>query len=79
MNNRSEFERVVYDNKFRVLLTREQIETRIRELGRQISQDYRGKNPIVIGVLNGGFLFMADLIRQIEIDLEIDFIKLSSY
>ena len=79
MNNRSEFERVVYDNKFRVLLPREQIESRLRELGRQITEDYRGKHPIVIGVLNGGFLFMADLIRHIEIDLEIDFIKLSSY
>ncbi|MBN1543579.1 hypoxanthine phosphoribosyltransferase [candidate division KSB1 bacterium] len=79
MNNRSEFERVVYDNKFRVLIAREQIDDRIRELGRKISDDYRGKNPIVIGVLNGGFLFMADLIRHIEIDLEIDFIKLSSY
>ncbi len=79
MSNRSEFERVVFDNKFRVLLTREQIEARTRELGKQISTDYRGKQPIVIGVLNGGFLFMADLIRHIEIDLEIDFIKLSSY
>jgi len=78
-NHRSEFEKVVYDGKFRLLISKEQIEERIRQLGKQISDDYRDKNPIMIGVLNGGFIFMADLIRHIEIDLEIDFIKISSY
>jgi len=76
---RTEFEKVVYDGKFRVLLTREQICARTQELGKLITDDYRDKNPIMIGVLNGGFIFMADLIRYVEIDLEVDFIKVSSY
>ena len=79
MNHRSEFERVVQDDKFRVLISSEEIKSRIRELGQQITNDYRDKYPIMIGVLNGGFIFMADLIRYVEIDLEVDFIKISSY
>jgi len=79
LDNRSEFERVLYDGKFRILLSEEQIDARIRELGKEISRDYRTRNPIMIGVLNGGFIFMADLVRYIEIDLEVDFIKISSY
>jgi len=79
VNHRSEFEKVVYDGKFRILISQEQINERLRELGREISEDYRDKNPIMIGVLNGGFIFMADLVRYIEIDLEVDFIKISSY
>lgn len=79
MTQRTEYEKVVYDGKFRVLLSREQICARIGELGKQITEDYREKNPIMIGVLNGGFIFMADLIRHVEIDLEVDFIKVSSY
>lgn len=75
----SEFQRVVHDNKFPVLLSRDQIDSRVRELGEQITRDYQTKHPIVVGVLNGGFLFMADLIRYIELDLEIDFLKISSY
>lgn len=79
MNFRTEYEKAVYDNKFRILLTQEKIDKRIRELGKQITGDYRGKYPILIGVLNGGFIFLADLVRQVEIDLEIDFLKISSY
>ncbi|MBD3384835.1 hypoxanthine phosphoribosyltransferase [candidate division KSB1 bacterium] len=77
--NRSEFEKTVYENKFRVLLSQADIQDRIGELGKAISEDYRDKQPIFIGVLNGGFIFMADLIRRVEIDLEIDFIRISSY
>ncbi len=77
--NRSEFEKTVYENKFRVLLSQADIQERIGELGKEISNDYRDKQPIFIGVLNGGFIFMADLIRRVEIDLEIDFIRISSY
>lgn len=79
MVHRSEFEKVVYDGGFRTLLSQEKIEARIAELGRQITQDYRGLQPIMIGVLNGAVIFMADLIRHIELDVEIDFIKISSY
>jgi len=64
---------------FSVLITEAEIEKRIVELGKKISQSYKDKNPILIGVLNGGFIFLADLIRRIDIDLEIDFIRISSY
>jgi len=79
VNNKSEFEKAVYEGEFRTLISRERLAERIAEMGRQISADYRGTQPIIIGVLNGAFLFMADLIRHIELDLEVDFIKISSY
>jgi len=75
----SEFQKVVYDSKFRTLIDRKQIEKRVQELGKEITRDYQGKEPILIGVLNGCFIFLADLVRFVELDLEIDFIKLSSY
>ena len=55
------------------------IQKRIRELASQITNEYSGKIPIFIGVLNGSFVFMADLIKNVSIDCEIDFFKLSSY
>jgi len=64
---------------YTVLISEAEIEKRTREIGKQIEQDFKDKNPILIGVLNGGFIFLADLIRHIEIDLEIDFIRISSY
>jgi hypoxanthine phosphoribosyltransferase len=48
-------------------------------MAEQISQDYKGKIPIFIGVLNGAFIFLSDLIKNISVDCEIDFFKLSSY
>jgi hypoxanthine phosphoribosyltransferase len=65
--------------RFRRYLDAETIQTRIREIGTAISQDYDDATPILIGVLNGAFMFIADLMRAIEIDCEIDFMKLSSY
>ena len=65
--------------KYPVLLTAEQIRAKVRELGRRLSHDYAGKRPVFIGVLNGGFMFMSDLMREITIDCEVDFIKISSY
>jgi hypoxanthine phosphoribosyltransferase len=79
LTTRSEFQKAVYDGKFRVLLSQDQIGSQIQNLAREITRDYEGKTPILIGVLNGGFMFLADLIRHIELDLEIDFIKISSY
>lgn len=64
---------------FELFITEQQIQERIRELARQINTDYYGKVPIFIGVLNGAFIFLADLIREITVDCEIDFLKLSSY
>ena len=62
-----------------VLFTQEQIQARVKELGQQITRDYQGQNLLVIGVLKGAFMFMADLIREIDLPLEIDFISVSSY
>ena len=76
---RSEWQKVIYDQKFRILISEQEIADKIKELGKSISKDYEGIVPILIGVLNGGFIFMADLFRQLEIDCEIDFIKISSY
>jgi hypoxanthine phosphoribosyltransferase len=64
---------------FEVLVSRERIDQRVRELGRQITRDYEGKNPILMIVLNGGFVFGADLLRNIDTPCEVDFIKISSY
>ncbi|MFB3057933.1 MAG: hypoxanthine phosphoribosyltransferase [Ignavibacteriaceae bacterium] len=69
----------VGDEVFVPLLTEEQIQKRIAELGEEITKDYEGSVPVFIGVLNGSFLFMSDLIKCVEIDCEIDFFKLSSY
>lgn len=62
-----------------VLLYEEQILKRIRELGRQITSEYENKDLVVVGVLKGSFIFMADLVRCIHKDVEIDFIGASSY
>ena len=64
---------------FEPLITEEQIRKRIKELAESISTDYVNKIPVFIGVLNGSFIFLADLIREITIDCELDFLKLSSY
>jgi hypoxanthine phosphoribosyltransferase len=63
------------------LVSREAIDRRIAEMGRQISMDYANRSLTVIGILNGSFMFVADLIRQIDpaISLEVDFISVSSY
>jgi hypoxanthine phosphoribosyltransferase len=63
----------------RVLITEEELRARIAELGAQIGRDYEHNNPILVGVLQGAFLFMADLIRAIPISLTTDFIGLASY
>ncbi|MDX1546851.1 MAG: hypoxanthine phosphoribosyltransferase [Rhodothermales bacterium] len=65
--------------RFRIYLDEDAIQQRIAELGRQISREYEGQTPILIGVLNGSFMFIADLMRAIDIDCEVDFWKLSSY
>lgn len=62
-----------------VLLSEEQIRDKVRELGKQITEDYRGKDLLLIGVLKGAFVFMADLAREIDIPLDLDFMAVSSY
>ena len=61
------------------ILSREQIHDRVDVLGRQISTDYRDKKLILIGILNGAFIFLADLVRSIDLELEVDFIRVASY
>ncbi len=61
------------------LFTEEQLQQRIKELADQITEDYKDKNLVVIGVLRGAFLFLADLCRQIPLDMKVDFLGLSSY
>ena len=63
----------------RVLFSQEQLADRVEELGRQISADYRGKTPLFVGILRGSILFYADLMKQISIDCNMDFMCLSSY
>ncbi len=70
---------MVGDEKFIPYLAEDEIQKRIKELAEQLSEDYKGKVPVFIGVLNGSFLFMSDIIRYMNIDCEIDFFKLSSY
>ena len=67
------------DYTFEELISEEELSNRVKELGEQISKDYAGKIPVIIGVLNGSFLFMADLVRNLNIDFEVDFLKISSY
>jgi len=62
-----------------LFLTGEQIRNKVTEIAEAVSKKFRGQCPILIGVLNGSFIFMADLVRQLDIDFEVDFIKLASY
>ena len=62
-----------------VLFTQEELEKRVRELAAQITADYQGKEIILISVLRGSFVFMADLCRSIDLDCTVDFMAVSSY
>ncbi len=64
---------------FEIYLTEEVIQKRISELGAQISEDYKGKVPIFIGILNGAFMFLADLLKNFCGGCDVDFLKRSSY
>jgi hypoxanthine phosphoribosyltransferase len=69
----------VPDETVGLLLTAEQIGARVAELGAEISRDYAGKTPILIGVLKGSLVFMADLARAITVPINVDFMSISSY
>ena len=62
-----------------ILITEEQLRTRIEELGQQLTQDYAGKDPIIVGVLKGVVVFYADMVRKIKVPCQMDFMWLSSY
>lgn len=65
--------------KLRVLVTKAEIESTIKKLAAAITRDYRDKNPILLGILKGSFIFLADLVRQLDFPLEIEFVRVSSY
>lgn len=67
------------DDIARVLLSEEQIQTRVRELSAQISEDYRGKDPVLVCILKGAVMFYADLARNIDTHISMDFMAVSSY
>lgn len=62
-----------------VLIPREEVEKRIIELGKRITEDYKGKDLVCVGLLKGSVMFMSDLIKTIDLDICIDFMKVSSY
>ncbi len=63
----------------KLLISESEIKKRVKVLANKINEDYKGKNPIFIGILNGCYVFMADLLRKIELDVEVDFVKIRSY
>ena len=63
----------------RILYTEEELCSRVRELGRQITADYAGREPLLVSVLRGSYIFMADLTRAIDLDVAVDFMSVSSY
>ena len=69
----------VHDKSFDIYLSSETIQQRVKELADQINTDYAGKRPLFIAILNGSFMFAADLFKNLTIEAEICFIKLASY
>ena len=69
----------IKDKSFRVSIPEAEIKTRVKALAEQMSKDLEGKNPIFLAVLNGAFIFAADLMREMTIPCEISFVKLASY
>lgn len=69
----------VHDKTFKPYLSEEQLAERISELAKTITADYKDKNPMFIGILNGSFMFASDLFKQIDTPASISFIKLASY
>lgn len=63
----------------RILISEEQLDRRVRELAAQISADYRDREPVLISILRGSFVFMADLARHVEVPCTVDFMSVSSY
>ncbi len=70
---------MVSPDSLEVLITEEEVGRLVKRLAGEISEDFRDKYPLLLGILKGSFVFMADLVRLIEIPVEVDFIRLSSY
>lgn len=69
----------LFAGELEVLLTQEEIGKRVEALGKAISEDYRGRELVVVGVLKGSFVFLADLVRAIDLPISIDFLAVASY
>ena len=69
----------IYQDLDRILVTKEQIAQKVRELGNRITDDYKGKEPVLVCILKGAVLFFSDLIREIDLPLTTDFMAISSY
>ena len=69
----------IHEDIDKILITADEIQDKIRELAKQITEDYRGKNVLLIGVLKGAFVFMSDLAREVQLPIEFDFMAVSSY
>ena len=69
----------IKDKSFRISIPEAEIKARVKALAQQISKDMGGKTPLLLGVLNGSFIFAADLMREMTIPCEISFVKLASY
>jgi len=63
----------------KILITEEELKTRIRELGEELTKEYEGKDPLVVGVLKGVVIFYADMIRELKVPCQMDFMWISSY
>jgi hypoxanthine phosphoribosyltransferase len=70
---------MVFQPQLKILISRDEIAKAVARLAWEIKRDYQGKQPLLIGILKGSFVFMADLVRQLDLPLELEFIKLSSY
>lgn len=69
----------ILDKTFEPYISSNDIQNHIQELAQKLDQDYRDKNPLMLGILNGSFMFASDLMKALDIDPEISFIKLASY
>ena len=68
-----------HERKLLIQFTSKSIRTRVNQIGKDLSKKYKNKNPIFIGVLNGSFMFLSDLMRSLTIDCEMDFIQLKIF
>ena len=70
---------MVFQQQLKILISCDEIAKAVSRLAREIERDYQDRQPLLIGVLKGSFMFMADLIRQLDLPLDLDFIRVSSY
>ncbi|MCP9753569.1 hypoxanthine phosphoribosyltransferase [Lacihabitans sp. CCS-44] len=69
----------VLDLKFKELITSEQIQERVDDISEKLNERFKGKNPVFLGILNGSFLFIADIFKKLTIPCEVSFLKIHSY